>query len=211
MNETAETKELPVIDRMSIEELKTELADNEIPVHHKTGLDKLQNMVQKVRAGNYVSSQSESKTTVKSSMPVAPTAAAKAAKELHEAAKTNPKLLSKEQRALRLRRIIVTCNDPNFNDYPGLIFNAASSAVNKGRMIKKYVPFDNQEGWHVPQILCDQIEQAQVQKFKPVTMPDGQKTMQPYLAKKFNVQYLPDLTDAELKSLAAAQQSRGGV
>ena len=76
-------------------------------------------------------------------------------------------------------------------------------------MIKKFVPFSNEEGWHVPTIILRQIESAEMQKFKTVTRPDGEKVLEPYLTKKFNVQILPDLTQEELKRLADQQAAAG--
>ena len=110
-----------------------------------------------------------------------------------------------------MQRIVVSPNDPLMSSYNGLIFTVGSSAVNGGRMIKKYVPFNNDDGWHVPQIIIDQIENAQMQKFKQVTMPNGDKTLQAYITKKFNVQILPPLTQPEVEILAAAQASKGAA
>ena len=50
-----------------------------------------------------------------------------------------------------------------------------------------------------------------MQKFRQVTMPDGNKSMQAYIAKKFNVQVLDPLTQGEMDALAASQQAKGGM
>ena len=110
-----------------------------------------------------------------------------------------------------LTRVVVSPNDPNMSSTPGLIFTVGSSSVNSGRMIKKFVPFNNEQGWHVPQIILDQIEGAQMQKFKEVTMPDGRKQVQPYLAKKFNVQILPPLDKGQMQKLADSQRAKIGI
>ena len=52
---------------------------------------------------------------------------------------------------MKLVRIVVTPNDPLMSSYPGLIFTVGASGLNNGKMVKKYVPFNNEEGWHVPQ------------------------------------------------------------
>jgi hypothetical protein len=96
------------------------------------------------------------------------------------------------------------------SSYSGLIFTACSSSVNSGRAVKKYVPFNNDKGWHVPQILIDQIDAAEMQKFKSVKNAKGEMNLQAYITKKFNVLYLPDLTHEEMKELAAAQHTTGG-
>ena len=106
---------------------------------------------------------------------------------------------------MKLVRIVVTPNDPLMSSYPGLIFTVGASGLNGGKMIKKYVPFNNEEGWHVPQIILNQIEHAEMQKFKTVTTPNGEKVLEPYITKKFNVRILDPLTKEELERLAAAQ------
>ena len=110
-----------------------------------------------------------------------------------------------EKEAMKLVRIVVTPNDPLMSSYPGLIFTVGASGLNGGKMIKKYVPFNNEEGWHVPQIILNQIEHAEMQKFKTVTTPNGEKVLEPYITKKFNVRILDPLTKEELERLAAAQ------
>jgi hypothetical protein len=48
-----------------------------------------------------------------------------------------------------------------------------------------------------------------MQKFKSVKMHNGEKTLTPYIAKKFNVEVLEPLTDQEKSTLRAAQAARG--
>jgi hypothetical protein len=61
------------------------------------------------------------------------------------------------------------------------IFCAGSSSVNNGKMVKKFVPFGNEEGWHVPQIIYDQIKYAEMRKEKPHTDAKGNSTMVQYV------------------------------
>ena len=201
------------------EELRQELADHGITAHHKTGFKKLQEMLHNVLSGNSPAPQGKNielniqdKVGTKESFgtppaPKAPTAPTEVALAAKRAATT----LTREQKALKLSRVVVVPNDPDQASFPGLIFTVGSSKVNNGRMIKKFVPFNREGGWHVPQIILDTIEQAQMQKFRKITLPNGEKTMQPYLAKKFNVQYLEPLTQEEMSSLAAAQKATGDI
>ena len=48
-----------------------------------------------------------------------------------------------------------------------------------------------------------------MQKFKTITTPSGEKVLEPYLTKKFNVRVLPPLTKQEMDALAASQQAAG--
>ena len=186
------------IHEMSDADIHAELKLNGVSLHHKTGSERLRVTLAEVRAGTYVKATPDE--------PAAP----KAPKGITKlSAAEGEKRLTKEQRAMQLIRVVVSPNDPLMSSYPGLIFTVGSSSINQGRMIKKFVPFNNDTGYHIPRIIYDQIEGAQMQKFRPVKLPNGEKSQQAYLTKKFNVQILPPLTPVELKDLAAAQLSRG--
>ncbi|MEA2037020.1 MAG: hypothetical protein U9O94_05900 [Nanoarchaeota archaeon] len=191
------------IKNMEKEDLILELSSHNIELHHSTGVKKLRETLTAVEQGTYKEAPTEKVIEILDTV--------KASEEV-KIAKTVKKVevkLTKEQRAMTLRRIIISPNDPLLNLQSGMIFTVGSSSVNKGRMIKKFVPFNNENGWHVPQIIFDQINNAQMQKFKTVKLPNGQKTSVAYLAKKFNVEVLPDLTKEEIDRLADAQKARG--
>ena len=188
------------INGMTDDELRQELADNGVTLHHKTGTKKLASTLAKVRTDEY---KEDSK---KSDFPPGSTEASRAAKAAFIKERDN---LTPTQQAMKLVRVIVTPNDPNMVNYPGLIFTVGMTNINKGRMIKKFVPFNNEEGWHVPTIILRQIEHAEMQKFKTVTRPNGEKVLEPYLTKKFNVRILDPLTREELEKLAARQGAAG--
>lgn len=187
------------IDKMTDDELHAELETRGMKAHHKTGTEKLKETLKTALLGNSQTPSADDDTEEE----IPKEQVTELTPEQHE------KKLTKEQRAMRLVRIVVTPNDNLMSTYPGLIFTVGSSAINGGRMIKKYVPFNNEDGWHVPQIICEQIQNAEMQKFKSVKMPNGEKQLQAYIAKKFNVQILDPLTKPELEALAAAQTSRG--
>ena len=48
-----------------------------------------------------------------------------------------------------------------------------------------------------------------MQQFRTVTRPNGEKELEPYITKKFNVRILPTLTAEEMKKLAASQKAAG--
>lgn len=206
---TDETQSMEPKVTMTDADIHEELKARGVKLHHKTGSEKLKATLEAVLAGTYEAPIVEAKEAPTAPVEAAPVATPANVKVLTEA--EHLQKLTKEQRALRMQRIVVTPNDPLMSAYNGLIFTVGSSSVNKGRMIKKYVPFNNDDGWHVPQIIIDQIDAAQMQKFRTVTMPDGTKTMQPYITKKFNVQILPPLNTKEMAALGASQQSRGNI
>ena len=204
--------ELPIIKNMTSEAIKQELKDNGVVVHHKTGIEKLMATLDKVRSGVYENTNVEEPVTtipagvkhqsLPGSTPASRAAKAKAVNAVYEN-------LTPEQRALKLTRVVVTPNDPLMSSYPGLIFTVGASGVNNGEMIKKFVPFNNEEGWHVPQIILNQIEHAEMQKFKTVIRNNGEKVLEPYNTKKFNVRILDPLTREELEHVAAANKVAG--
>ncbi|MDC3375247.1 hypothetical protein OAW27_00215 [bacterium] len=190
-----------IMDEMTDEELRQELSDvYGVAVHHKTGRKKLISILADSRAGTYVKDES--------SVDIGSTAASKAAVQKALDAQKDENL-TPEQLAMKLVRIIVTPNDPLMASHAGLIFTVGASGINNGEMVKKYVPFNNEEGWHVPNIIYNQIRFAEMQKFRTVTAHNGEKVLEPYITKKFNVTVLPDLSVDELKKLAASQQAAG--
>ncbi len=181
------------INGMTDDEIKQELADNGVTLHHKTGTKKLASTLADVRSKEYKENTNSGSTE-----------ASRAAKAKHLAAMKTP-----EKLAMKLVRVVVTPNDPTMVNYPGLIFSVGASGINNGRMIKKFVPFSNDEGWHVPTILLNQIMNAEMQKFKTVTRANGEKVLEPYNTKKFNVRILDPLTREELEHVAAANKVAG--
>ena len=191
------------INGMTNDELRKELKDNGVILHHKTGSKKLAATLAKVRTDEYKEDPNSVIPPKKESLSES-TEASRAAKAKHLAAMQTP-----EKLAMKLTRVVVTPNDPTMVNYPGLIFTVGASGLNNGRMVKKFVPFSNEEGWHVPTIILNQIMNAEMQKFKTVTRANGEKVLEPYLTKKFNVQILDPLTPEELKRVAAANKIAG--
>ena len=194
------------INSMTDDEIRQELTDNGVTLHHKTGTKKLASTLAEVRTKEYKGGTKESTSNFPSGSLPGASDAARAARAKHIAARDN---LTPTQQAMKLVRVIVTPNDPLMVNYPGLIFTVGMSGINNGRMIKKFVPFSNEEGWHVPEIILRQIESAEMQQFKTVTRPNGEKELESYITKKFNVRILEPLTAEEMKKLAASQQAAG--
>lgn len=189
------------ISELTDEEIKQELKEYGIKFHHKTGSSKLAELLHTAR---------ENPEAMVEDIPVATDdrpyeGGLPDASEAAKAAAAKALTKTGEKEAMKLVRIVVTPNDPLMSSYPGLIFTVGASGLNGGKMIKKYVPFNNEEGWHVPQVIKNQIEHAEMQKFKTVTTPNGEKVLEPYITKKFNIRVLDPLTKEELERLAASQ------
>ena len=185
------------INSMTDDEIRQELTDNGVTLHHKTGTKKLASTLVEGRTKEYKEDPKKSDLT-------SPSEAAKAAKAKHLAAMQTP-----EKLAMKLTRVVITPNDPAMVNYPGLIFSVGATGLNNGRMVKKFVPFNNEEGWHVPVILVNQIESGKMQKFKTVTRANGEKVLEPYLTQKFNVRILDPLTGEEVEKVLAASKAAG--
>ena len=107
-----------------------------------------------------------------------------------------------QRKASELVRIRVTCMNPAKKEWEGEIFTVGNSAVGT---FKKYVPFNADEGWHVPRIIYEQIIERQCQIFYAAKDTRGNHTRKAKLIKEFAVEVLPALTETELKDLAQRQ------
>lgn len=145
------------------------------------------------------------------------TAEGPVAKEEEEAPVVAAKVAAKEsQNELRIRkkreanelvRIRVTCMNPMKKEYEGEIFTVSNSVVGT---LKKYVPFNADDGWHVPRLIYNQLVQRQCQVFTTVKDNRGNKVRKGKLIKEFAVEVLPPLTPAEIKELAQRQAMARG-
>ena len=116
----------------------------------------------------------------------------------------------REEEAQKLVRVIVRSNDPLKRESQGEIFTVGNRSINGGRPIKKYIPYNNEEGWHIPNMLLDHLKAAETQIFKKVTR-NGQDFMEPTNIKAFNIEILPQLSEDELSTLQVKQKATGSI
>ena len=116
---------------------------------------------------------------------------------------------TKTQRVVRLRkaahkliRIRVACMHPDKKDWEGETFTAGNSIIGS---TKKYVPFNNDEGWHVPQIILNMMAERKCQVFTWVKGPHGNKIKKGKQIKEFAIEILPPLSGDEIADLAERQ------
>ena len=114
----------------------------------------------------------------------------------------NQRRLRRKREASELVRIRLTCMNPNKREWEGEIFSAGNSLVGT---FTKYVPFNVDDGWHVPQIILEMIRARQCQIFYTEKSRNGVNVRKGKLIKEFNVEVLPPLTPAELHDLAQRQ------
>lgn len=128
----------------------------------------------------------------------APTEEAKVVKETEAA-----KRLRLRNEAARLVRIRLTCLNPAKREWDGEIITAGNAAVGT---FKKFIPFTGaDEGWHVPNIIYQQLVSRECQIFVTTKDSRGNKSRTGKLIKEFAIEVLPDLTQEELAELARRQ------
>ena len=113
--------------------------------------------------------------------------------------------LSRREAALaatKLVRIRVTCMNPAKREWAGELFTAGNGLV---KTTTKFVPFNNDEGWHVPQIILNVMKDRQCQIFVAKKLPNGTEARVGKMIKEFAIEELPPLTQKELDELARRQ------
>lgn len=113
-----------------------------------------------------------------------------------------------KKEASKLVRIRVTCMNPAKKEWEGEIFSIGNSIVGS---FTKYVPFNTEEGWHVPAMMLQMIQDRQCQVFYTVSDSRGNKTRKGKLIKEFSVEVLPPLTAEELHELAQRQAMSNSI
>jgi hypothetical protein len=138
-----------------------------------------------------------------------------AAEKTEEPAVVDPTAETENQRNTRLKReasklvrIRVTCMNPAKKEWEGEIFSVGNAVVGS---FTKYVPFNVDEGWHVPQMIYQMIKDRECQIFYTVADSRGNKTRKGKLVKEFSVEVLPPLTKEELQELAQRQAMSNSI
>lgn len=123
-------------------------------------------------------------------------------------ARLRRRMREEEMKLIRLR---IVCLNPNKNALQGEIFTVANKHLG---IVKKFVPYGeaSEEGYHVPNVIYKQLKERKFLEVK--TRRDKQtgriKILQRWVL-EFGLEVLPQLTEAELKQLAAAQAAAGGL
>lgn len=108
----------------------------------------------------------------------------------------------KKREANELIRVRVTCMNPAKAEWDGEFFTAGNSLVGS---FTKFVPFNVDEGWHIPRIIYDQLTDRQCQIFTSIRDNRGNSVRKGKLIKEFAIEVMPSLTADELHDLAQRQ------
>lgn len=114
----------------------------------------------------------------------------------------------KKREANEQLRVRVVCMNPAKAEWDGEIFTAGNSLVGS---FTKYVPFNNDEGWHIPRIVYNMMRDRMCQIFVTATDSRGNKTRQGKLIKEFGIEVMPELTADELAELARRQAASHAI
>lgn len=111
-------------------------------------------------------------------------------------------VMRKRKEAHRLVRVIVSCRNPEKTEWEGETFTGSNSLVGS---ITKYVPFNNEEGWHVPQIILNVIRERKCTVFTWKKNGNGDRVKVGKQINEFTITELPALTPQEIQELKERQ------
>jgi hypothetical protein len=117
--------------------------------------------------------------------------------------KETPMQLKAQRRldCLKLVRIRVACMNPVKANMKGDIFSVGNSEIG---MIKKYIPFNAEQGWHVPNMILQELRDKKFVSHYDVKI--GNKTVtKTKLIPEYSIEILDPLTMEEIKDLAQRQ------
>ena len=97
--------------------------------------------------------------------------------------------------------------NPAKKEWEGEIFTVSNNAVGT---VKRYVPFNTEDGWHVEHILLEQLRERQCQIFVTEKDSRGNKVRKGKLIREFAIEVLDPLTKEELAELAQRQAMARG-
>ena len=206
---------------MSEDNAQTEMTIDELPAlkakadlmgityHPSIGAEKLREKIQaKLNETNETpapAAQGETARDDAAATAGAPAAAAPVAPQPETLAEKRKRI---RQEALALVRIRLTCMNPAKKEWDGEIITTGNSLVGT---VTKYVPFNAEEGWHVPQIMLEVLRNRQCQVFYTERTKNGIAVRKGKLIREFAIEVLPALTERELKDLAQRQAMAAGT
>lgn len=176
-----------------LEIAKNKATELNIQFHPSIGLSKLQEKIDEVL----------NKPAEKAKLPPPNALNTKDASPLPKKALSKAeRLIEKRNDAARKVRVRISCMNPSKKEWEGDIFSVSNSIVGTHKV---YVPFNNEEGWHIPNIIYKHILERECQIFVKAKGPRGEKIKKSKIIKEFSVELMDQLTKAELQDLATRQ------
>lgn len=113
----------------------------------------------------------------------------------------------KRAEATKLVRVNVTCMNPNKKEWDGEIISVSNRVIGT---VKKFVKFNTENGYHIPQVILNVLKSRQFQTFVTKTNDRGMKYREGKLVREFGIEYLEPLTQKELEELKNKQAAARG-
>jgi len=151
----------------------------------------------------------KSKKTPVKAVPTSNEPVSKAPNYADETEKSRQKRLNTEADirknfATELVRVRITCMNPHKSEWNGEIFTVQNRTIGT---LRKFVPYNAENGWHIPRMMLEMLREKQCQVFHTVTQ-NGVKVRKGKLVPEFAIEELPDLTSEELKQIATRQSAQ---
>lgn len=108
----------------------------------------------------------------------------------------------KRNHALALIRVNLTCMNPAKREWDGEVFTVGNALIGS---YSKFVPFNTEDGWHIPRILYNMLRDRECQIFVTTTDDRRNKIRKGKMIKEFAITVLDPLTPEELQELKERQ------
>lgn len=200
MSQTDNTENQTTPDELTT--LKARATQMGIPFHASISLEKLRTRVNEALEDNDSSEDKdagEGEDTGSST-----TTTVKAGEETR--AQKHARIVAE---ATKLVRVVVHNNHDAKTKHEGEYFSTGNKITGT---ISCYVPYDNANGWHIPNAIYQMLKEKMMQRFRSYKDPvTRQEVVVPESVKQFTIEVLPDLTEKELAELAADQRARNAI
>lgn len=114
------------------------------------------------------------------------------------------KAVDERKRSQRLHRVVVRPIDPRRTQLNGELVMAGNSALG---MTGKFIPFNAEAGFHVPEILLNALKDRTFTEFYTVEDKHGNEETRSRQRKAFLIEYLEPLSQKQIDEIAARQRA----
>ncbi len=122
--------------------------------------------------------------------------------ELTDLQRKNNRINEQRKAARKLIRVRITNHNPMRSEHNGEILTVSNSVVGT---IKRYVPFGNENGWHVEAMILEMIRERKFQQFYDAKDHRGRRIKKSREAREFSIEEMKPLGHKELKVLKDEQ------
>lgn len=113
-----------------------------------------------------------------------------------------------KKEAKKLIRVNIVNMNPAKKDWEGETFTTGNNLVGT---IKRFVPFNTDNGWHIEQMLYNMLKERKCQVFHAKKDNRGREEKVGKLINEFAIEVLPPLTQRELDELAKRQAATRSI